>query len=142
MRVLIVDDYEAMRAGVRVALESRPSIEICGEAANGEECLQKVLKLKPDLVILDITMPILDGLSAARGISRLLPSTAVLLLSIHESPNLLNLVKSTGASGYVAKGQPISVLLEAVDAIAKKQPVFPAPFGTAKPFSEADQHAA
>ena len=70
MRVLIVDDHEALRAGVRAALQSRSGVEVCGEASNGREALDKAKELRPDLVILDITMPVLDGFSAAREISR------------------------------------------------------------------------
>ena len=124
MRVLIVDDHECFRAGVRAALQSRPGIEVCGEAENGLEGVHKVLQLKPDLVILDITMPVLDGFSTAREISKRLPSAAVLLLSMHESPSLINVAKSSGASGYVAKSQAISVLMSAVDSIAQNQTFF------------------
>lgn len=125
MRVLIVDDHEAMRTGLRVALESRLGVEVCGEAADGLEALQKTLELVPDLVILDITMPGVDGFSAAKEIGRYLPSVPILFLSMHESPSIVNSAKTAGVAGYVAKSQSISVLLKAVDAIAHKQTFFP-----------------
>ena len=125
MRILIVDDHEAVRAGVRAILQARPGIEICGEAANGREALEKASALKPDLIILDITMPIVDGFTAARQISKLLPGIAILLLSMHESPNIVNVAKSSGARGYVAKSEGMSVLLKAVDAMAHHQVFFP-----------------
>jgi len=125
LRILIVDDHEAVRAGVRVALETREGLEVCGEAANGREALDKVRQLKPDVVILDITMPVLDGFSAAREINKILPGVAILLLSMHESPNMINVAKSSGARGYVAKSEGIARLLRAVDAIAHNKTFFP-----------------
>jgi len=110
---------------VRAILQARPGIEICGEAANGREALEKASALKPDLIILDITMPIVDGFTAARQISKLLPGIAILLLSMHESPNIVNVAKSSGARGYVAKSEGMSVLLKAVDAMAHHQVFFP-----------------
>ena len=125
MRILIVDDHEAVRAGVRVILSSREGLEVCGEAANGREAVAKARQLMPDLVILDVTMPVLDGFSAAREIHKLLPDVAILLLSMHESPNMLNIAKSSGASGYVAKSEGAAVLLRAVDAVAHSKTFFP-----------------
>lgn len=124
LRILIVDDHEALRAGVRTVLESR-GIEVCGEAANGQEALAKALQLLPDLVILDITMPVLDGFSAAREITRRLPHMGILLLSMHESASMVNVAKSSGARGYVAKSEGIARLLRAVDAIAHNKTFFP-----------------
>jgi DNA-binding NarL/FixJ family response regulator len=120
-----VDDHEVLRAGVRTLLQSNPDIEVCGEASNGLEGLQKAVQLKPDVVILDIDMPVLDGFSTAREISKLSPSVAILLLSLHVAPNLIDIAKSSGASGYVAKNQAAFILLRAVDAIAHHQTFFP-----------------
>ncbi len=125
LRILIVDDHEAVRAGVRVALERREGVEVCGEAANGREALDKVRRLKPDMVILDITMPVLDGFSTAREISKSLPGVAILLLSMHESSNMINVAKSSGARGYVAKSDGIATLIRALDALAHNQTFFP-----------------
>jgi DNA-binding NarL/FixJ family response regulator len=124
LRVLIVDDHEALRAGVRTVLESH-GIEICGEAANGREALSKCIQLRPDIVILDITMPVLDGFSAAREITKHLPHVGILLLSMHESASMVNVAKSSGARGYVAKSEGIGRLLKAVDAIAHNKTFFP-----------------
>jgi DNA-binding NarL/FixJ family response regulator len=110
---------------VRSILQTREGIEICGEAANGREAIQKARELKPDVIILDITMPVLDGFSAAREISRTLPGAAILLLSMHESPNMINVAKSSGARGYVGKSEGMAVLLKAVDALAQNQAYFP-----------------
>ncbi len=124
MRILIVDDHEALRAGVRSVLEAR-AFEVCGEAADGQEALAKALQLRPDLVILDITMPVLDGFSAAREIHKRLPGVGILLLSMHESASMVNVAKSSGARGYVAKSEGIARILKAVDAIAHNQTFFP-----------------
>ena len=124
MRILIVDDHEALRAGVRTVLEAR-GLEVCGEASNGLEALEKVAQLRPDLVILDITMPVLDGFTAAREIHKRLPGVGILLLSMHESASMVNVAKSSGASGYVAKSEGIARLLRAVDAIAHNKTFFP-----------------
>lgn len=124
MKILIVDDHEALRAGVRTVVESR-GFEVCGEADNGQEALSRALQLRPDLVILDITMPVLDGFSAAREIHKRLPSVGILLLSMHESASMVNVAKSSGARGYVAKSEGIARLLKAVDAIAHNRTFFP-----------------
>lgn len=124
MRILIVDDHEALRAGVRSVLELH-GLEICGEASNGLEALTKAVELQPDLVILDITMPVLDGFTAAREISKRLPRVGILLLSMHESASMVNVAKSSGARGYVAKSEGIGRILKAVDAIAHNQTFFP-----------------
>ena len=124
MRILIVDDHEALRAGVRTVLENH-GFEVCGEADNGQEAMSRALQLRPDLVILDITMPVLDGFSAAREIHKRLPGVGILLLSMHESASMVNVAKSSGARGYVAKSEGIARLLKAVDAIAHNRTFFP-----------------
>jgi DNA-binding NarL/FixJ family response regulator len=124
LKILIVDDHEALRAGVRAVLESR-GLDVCGEAANGLEALEMATQLRPDLVILDITMPVLDGFTAAREITKRLPGVGILLLSMHESASMVNVAKSSGARGYVAKSEGIARLVKAVDAIAHNQTFFP-----------------
>jgi DNA-binding NarL/FixJ family response regulator len=124
LKILIVDDHEALRAGVRTVLEAH-GFEVCGEADNGQEALARALQLRPDLVILDITMPVLDGFSAAREIHKRLPGVGILLLSMHESASMVNVAKSSGARGYVAKSEGIARLLKAVDAIAHNRTFFP-----------------
>lgn len=98
---------------------------MCGEATNGLEALEKTSQLRPDLVILDITMPVLDGFTAAREITKRLPGVDILLLSMHESASMVNVAKSSGARGYVAKSEGIARLLNAVDAIAHNKTFFP-----------------
>lgn len=109
---------------MRTVLESR-GFEVCGEADNGQDALAKALQLRPDLVILDITMPVLDGFTAAREIHKRLPGVGILLLSMHESASMVNVAKSSGARGYVAKSEGIASLVKAVDAIANNRTFFP-----------------
>ncbi len=126
MRVLIADDHEAIRKGVCSILSSPLDIEICGEAANGKEAVEKTLTLQPDLIILDVTMPVLHGFDAARELMKILPDIPILMLSMHESKQLLEEAKGIGVKGYVAKTQAADTLLRAVDALLSKQTFYPA----------------
>src|SRR6266699_996329 len=101
-RILIVDDHEAMRRGIRSIL-TRDSVEICGEAENGKQALEKVRELKPDLVTLDISMPVMNGVEAAREIRRFAPGTKIVILSVHDSPQMKEIAKQAGADAYVLK---------------------------------------
>jgi len=123
---LVADDHEAVRTGVCTILQSRGDVEICGQAVNGREAVQKAGELNPDLVLLDITMPVLDGLGAAREIRELFPSIIVLFLSMHEGEHMANLARSSGASGYVSKSASSDVLLKAVDIVIAHGTYFPA----------------
>ena len=93
MRILIADDHEAVRKGVCAILSSRADVEVCGEAENGRETVEKANALKPDLIILDITMPVLSGFEAAREIRKTLPYVPILILSMHESSLLIGEAK-------------------------------------------------
>ena len=127
MRILIVDDHEAVRKGVCAILSARLDIEVCGEAANGEEAIAKAQELQPDLIILDVTMPVLSGFAAAREIGKMSPQIPILMLSMHESKQLLEEVKRLGVKGYVTKTQAGETLLRAVDALLSKQIFYPEP---------------
>jgi DNA-binding NarL/FixJ family response regulator len=125
LRILIVDDHEAVRAGVRAILASRNDMEVCGEASNGQEAIAKALELRPDLIILDINMPILGGITAAKEIKVRLPQVLILLFSIHQSNQLVREAKLLGVQGYVNKSQAGATLLNAVDAVSSMQTFFP-----------------
>lgn len=115
-RIVVVDDHEIVRAGIRKLLEeSRPEWEICGEATNGEEALEAVKSLKPDVVILDIAMPGMSGLDAASRIAQLGLNSRVLLFTMYESKRLAPEAKQVGAHGYVLKSQAARHLLLAID---------------------------
>jgi DNA-binding NarL/FixJ family response regulator len=117
LRILIVDDHEAVRKGVCAILSARLDIEVCGEAVNGKEAIEKTKELKPDLIILDVTMPVLNGFDAAREIRKILPEARILMLSMHESKQLVEEATRLGVHGYVTKTQASDVLLKAVDAL-------------------------
>jgi DNA-binding NarL/FixJ family response regulator len=93
MQVLIADDQEIVRRGVRSILESREGLEICGEASNGREAVNKASQLHPDLIILDQAMPVLSGVGAASEIRQFLPDVPILMLSIHDGKSLLDALR-------------------------------------------------
>ncbi|HET7270016.1 MAG TPA: response regulator transcription factor [Rubrobacter sp.] len=117
-RVLIADDHALFRAGIRVILSSRPDIEVVGEAADGEEAVALCRKMHPDLVMMDLTMPKLDGIAATRAIKAEFPRTSVLILTAYADEDLLMEAVRAGAAGYVIKDSvgPIE-LLDAVRGI-------------------------
>ena len=123
-RLLIADDHEIIRRGLRSLLELRPDWEICGEAATGREAVQQAKRLRPDVVVLDLTMPDLNGLEATRQIRQLLPKTEVLILTAHESEQLVHEVLSAGAKGYVLKSDAGNLLIAAVEQLLKHKPFF------------------
>lgn len=124
LRIMVVDDHEVVRKGVRTILASHEKVEVCGEASNGEEAIRKALELNPDLVILDVTMPVMDGLSAAREIKRWLPAVPILMLSMHDGPEIIRASREAGVQGFVTKSEVAGVLLRAVDAIFEGQTFF------------------
>jgi DNA-binding NarL/FixJ family response regulator len=117
MRVLIADDHEVIRKSISSILESRPDIQVCGEASNGEEAVSKAQLLKPDLLILDISLPDSNGLEVATAIKKLLPEVPILLLSAYGGEQMSEEVKRRGFQGFVSKNDAANTLLGAVDAI-------------------------
>jgi CheY-like chemotaxis protein len=124
-RVLVADDHEAVRRGVRQVLLGHGRVEIVGEAKNGREAIEETRKLRPDLVIMDWSMPELDGLTAAQLIKKFSPTTAIVIFSVHTSDLFRNLAKSLGLEGFVTKGSSSQALLTAVDAVLHNQTYFP-----------------
>jgi DNA-binding NarL/FixJ family response regulator len=116
VRILIADDHEVVRRGVRTVLEGQAGWVVCGEASTGREAVAKALDLRPDIVILDISMPELNGLEATRQIRRAVPAK-VLILSVHESEQLVTEVLDAGAHGYVVKADAGRTLVEAIRAL-------------------------
>jgi DNA-binding NarL/FixJ family response regulator len=103
LQVLIADDHTLMREGVRTILSNNSEWEVCGEAADGQETVEKVRKLRPDLVIHDISMPMLSGIAAARQIRELAPETKIIILTMHENPQLASVARQAGADAVVTK---------------------------------------
>jgi DNA-binding NarL/FixJ family response regulator len=128
VRIVVADDQETVRKRVVATLMSRGDLEVCAEAANGKEAVEKVKELNPDLVILDITMPELNGLDAARQIRAFDPELPILILSVHKSRQVVEEAKKIGVRGYVTKGDAIQKLLLAVDTVLQDQTFFPTEF--------------
>lgn len=118
IRVLLADDHAVVRKGLRSTLESNPEIEICAEASNGQEAVALALQVRPDVVIMDVNMPISNGLDATRAICAAHPDTRVLILSAHDSDQLVREILLTGARGYVLKTDAPEDLAAAVVAVA------------------------
>ena len=125
MRILIADDHEVVTRGVAAILHQRDNIEVCDDAPNGEEAVEKARKLNPDIIILDITMPVLNGFAAATQIRRFLPDVPILFLSTHGGRQVVEQVKAVGAQGFVSKQEAADRLLEAVDALSHNHTFFP-----------------
>jgi DNA-binding NarL/FixJ family response regulator len=116
-RILLADDHETIRKGLRSILGARPDWEICGEATNGREAVEQAARLKPDLVIMDIGMPGLNGLGATRQIIRELPATEVLILTMHDSEQIVWEALDAGARGFVLKSDAGRDLIAAAEAL-------------------------
>jgi DNA-binding NarL/FixJ family response regulator len=122
MRVIIADDHGIVRSGVRMLLERQADIQVVGEASDGAEARDMVIREKPDLAILDVKMPKLTGLQATREIREQVPGTAVLILSMYDDDRYLFEALKAGASGYVLKAQADADLMAAVRAVEKGEP--------------------
>jgi len=124
LRILIADDHDLMRRGVKTLLLSHPGWEVCGEAHTGREAVTKAEELKPDIVILDISMPDLNGVDAAKRIRKTSPDTEVLILSMHYSDQLIRDILEAGVRGYIVKSDSDRDLLIAVETLANHKPFF------------------
>jgi two-component system response regulator NreC len=123
-RILLVDDHPVILRGLRNLLESQPGLEICSEASTGAAAIEHVKNERPDLVMLDLTMPDISGLDVARTVRQESPSTEVLVVTMHFSEELAREVLRSGALGYVLKSDADSELLAAVDQVRHHQPFF------------------
>jgi DNA-binding NarL/FixJ family response regulator len=124
LRIVVADDHDLMRRGLKAMLETHPGWEICGEAHTGTEAVAKVQELKPHVAILDISMPEMDGLEAARQIRQTSPKTEILVLSMHYSDQLIREILEAGIRGYVVKSDSDRDLVLAVEALANHKPFF------------------
>jgi DNA-binding NarL/FixJ family response regulator len=124
LRILIADDHSVVRAGLRALLESHAGWEVCGEASDGREAVEKATKLKPDVAVLDIGMPLLNGVGATRRIRSACPNTEILILTMHESEDLVQQVVQAGARSYILKDEADRVLLAAVEALSQHKAYF------------------
>ena len=125
LSILIADDHAVVRAGLRTLLESRTRWQVCAEAADGRDAVEKAAKHKPHIAILDIGMPLLNGVEATRHIRKASPATEILILTMHEeSDDLVQQVVEAGARGYILKDEADRVLLDAVQALSQHKPFF------------------
>jgi DNA-binding NarL/FixJ family response regulator len=124
VRILIADDHDLVRRGLKALLLAHPQWSVCAEAQTGREAVVKAEELKPDVVILDVTMPELNGLEAARRILKSCPGTEILVLSMHYSDQLIRDVVESGVRGYIVKSDSDRDLVIAVEALANHKPFF------------------
>ena len=124
LRVLVVDDHGVVRRGVRSLLADHREWEICGEAATGQDAVAEAKRLRPDVVLLDITMPGTNGLEATRAILKAVPDTKVLILTMHESEQVVREVLDAGAHGYILKSDADTDLVNALEAVRQNRPFF------------------
>lgn len=117
MRVLIADDHVIVREGLRALLEAQPDIEVVGEATDGEEAVNKTKEVQPDIVLMDITMPGMNGLEATRQIRQYNPDVKILVLTMHEGDEYFFKFLEVGASGYFVKGGSSTELISALRAV-------------------------
>jgi DNA-binding NarL/FixJ family response regulator len=118
IRLLLVDDEPAVRRGLRMRLELEPDVEVIGEAGNGQTALELVAELSPSVVLMDVDMPVLDGISATREISQRAPGAAVVVLSIHDDRDTIARAKLAGAAAFVPKTEIDGALLSAIRSAA------------------------
>lgn len=124
LQILVADDHDLMRRGLKSMLETHPGWAICAEAHTGTEAVAKANELKPNVAILDISMPEMDGLEAARQIRKQSPRTEILVLSMHYSDQLIRDILEAGVRGYVVKSDSDRDLVLAVEALANHKPFF------------------
>jgi DNA-binding NarL/FixJ family response regulator len=124
VRILIADDHDLLRRGVKAMIESHAGWEVCGEAQTGREAVAKVEELKPDVLILDISMPDLNGVEAARRIRKSSPNVEILILSMHYSDQLIREIIEAGVRGYIVKSDSDRDLIIAVETLASHKPFF------------------
>ena len=121
IRILIADDHEVVRKGIRTLLETHSEWEICGEASTGKDAIAKAAQLKPDVVLLDITMPEASGLEAIPEILKAQPQAKIIVLTMHDSGQMASRVLAAGASGLVLKSDAARDLILALEAIGKNK---------------------
>ncbi len=124
VRILIADDHDVVREGLKALLAARADFQICGEAASGREAVAMAKELRPQVAVIDFSMPELNGLEATRQIRKTLPGTEVLVLTMHDSSTLAREALAAGARGFLLKTRAKRDLVAAVDALAQHLPFF------------------
>jgi DNA-binding NarL/FixJ family response regulator len=124
IKVLLVDDHPFVLEGIRSCLLARGDFDVVGEAANGREAVEKAQELRPSVIVMDITMPIMNGLEATRHLRRSLPEVKVLILTVHEKREFTSQIIESGARGYVSKNTSPSELVRAIEAVHRGDTFF------------------
>jgi DNA-binding NarL/FixJ family response regulator len=124
LKILVADDHDLMRRGLKVLLDARQGWSVCAEASTGREAVTMAESLRPDIAILDISMPELNGVEAARRILKLSPNTEVLILSMHYSDQLIREILEAGVRGYIVKSDSDRDLVIAIEALSNHKPFF------------------
>jgi DNA-binding NarL/FixJ family response regulator len=124
LRILIADDHEVMREGTRGLIERQPGWEVCGMAGTGREAVAQAIQLQPNIVIMDMSMPDLNGLDAAIQIKRRLPRTEILIFTAHETDELIREVFEAGAKSYIFKSEAHHFLVDAIRSLSEHKPFF------------------
>lgn len=117
IRVLLVDDHPLVRDGIRSRLEQEEGIEIVGEVSNGQEALEKALEFNPNVVLMDVTMPVMNGLEAAERFKEEFPDIKILMLSMHDNREYITQVMQSGAKGYILKDVSSNEMVSAIQAV-------------------------
>ncbi len=121
IRILLADDHTILRAGLKMMLNAQPDMEVVGEAQDGHQAIQEALKFQPDIILMDITMPDMNGIEATRQIKRLLPDVKILMLTMHEHDEYVFQALQAGASGYMLKEAADTDLIAALHVIKSGQ---------------------
>lgn len=119
IRVLLADDHSLVRQGIKILLDLQENIEVVGEAVNGRQAVEKVKKLTPDMIVIDIAMPNLNGIEATRQIKKVDPEIKILVLSAHDNGDYIHQVLQAGASGYLLKKSTTTDLISAINTVEK-----------------------
>jgi DNA-binding NarL/FixJ family response regulator len=127
LRILIADDHEIVRKGVRDVIEGHPGWQVCAEASDGQQALELALKEKPDIAVLDVTLPILNGIAVTQRLHKEQPHIRVLLFTMHDDDDTVSRGLAAGARGYVLKSDSESHLEAAISALGANRPYFSAP---------------
>lgn len=124
LKILLADDHVVMRTGLRALLERQPNLEVVGETENGRETIDRVEALKPDVVVMDVGMPILNGIEATKQIANEKSSTAVIILSMHADESYVMRALKAGARGYLLKDSAAADLINAIQAVSQNKSFF------------------
>jgi DNA-binding NarL/FixJ family response regulator len=124
LRILIADDHDVMREGTRAVIERQSGWTVCGTATNGREAIAQASELQPDIVIMDMTMPDLNGLDAAIQIKRRLPDTEILMFTGHETDDLIRQAFEAGVKSFIFKSEAHHFLVDAVESLSRHKPFF------------------